>query len=260
MSLNSYDAFISQAVGSVVMRTQPLWGNLPSATLKGFSTQIAGGIIQGLCQSQLMPGSLPSGVTAFVPTHVNFMMTTAGVLLLAKAVSLGSFDIGANSFTDGSAMPSQTLWGTASTQLASPIIAEVTTALSFTSTCTLTCTYKNQGGTGGQTTSAVSLTTASTVGTAGYMQLANGDTGCADITAVTRGGSPGTPSGVVQFWGLIPICMTAQNQAPNGSAENLLNGGMNFVKLGINDRIRGFSLGATTARGISGSIVLVGDN
>src|SRR4051812_8098725 len=126
MSLQTFDDYVSR-VGSKYYLRQPIWGEaqtVTSALILSVTTW------QRVGDTMVLP-SLPSGVTAWIPTMVHAMGFIANTgLMLAKTINLGSFDIGAANtgvFTDGSAMPTATVFNTASTSLCSAIIGEVTT-------------------------------------------------------------------------------------------------------------------------------------
>jgi hypothetical protein len=208
-----------------------------------------------------MPGSLPTGVSGFFPTAFWVNSVVNGGYMLAEMINLGSYDIsGSGTFTDGNAMPTENVLGV-SRQLNSPIIGEVTTALSFSSTCTLTTTYTDQDGNTGASTGAVSLTTGWLVGQMGFLTLASGDCGTIDITNITRGGSPGSPSGVIKFWGIIPYGMVPIfSSSWNGAKSLVAAGGFALRKLGVNAQLGLIRLGATTAGATLGEVILVGDS
>jgi hypothetical protein len=141
------------------------------------------------------------------------------------------------------------------------MIVEVTTPLSFGSTCTITVTYTDQDGNTGATTAAISLTTGWLLNQAGFIQLASGDSGLIDITGVTRGGTPTTPSGVITFWGVIPIAILGQPLASQPAVASVIGGGkFNLIPLGAGDTLTVFRIGSNSAGRTTGELLIVGDN
>lgn len=259
MALATFDAFLSRIANGYYWR-QPIWGQLNSTT----TANIAGtttGTMQRCGDTRAMP-ALPSGVTGYIPTHVMIGSSTGAQLgvLVCKAVNLGTFDIGnttVGTFTDGSAMPQRTVFNTASTYNPGAVLVEVTTATAGTQTST-TVTYVDQDGNTGQTTSFTPVTSA-VAGSTSMLQLASPDWGVRDITAVARSASSG-PTGVLRFWGIIPVSFTSNAISGVPVVDNLLTSGINLVELGASDEIKTFVMGATTAKTMLGEIYLVADD
>lgn len=202
--------------------------------------------------------SLPSGVTKY---RLLGAMGTASInhtLSFFKAISFGSINISTPTFTDGSAWGTQTQLG-ASVTASSPVLLECTTVLNATPG-NLSFTYKNQAGTGGQTSSTLSLGANTVVGSMGYMQLAAGDYGCQDITAATRTAGT-TPTGVIKFWGVQPI---GKVQIAGGSSTipgylNPITSSFNMIELGAGDTVLVVGSGGTGTGAFTGQIWFAGE-
>lgn len=209
-----------------------------------------------------LPGSLPTGVTAFVPTAITLSNSnsSSGNVLAAKLINLGSLDISGASgtFTDGSNMGTATELNTSGNNLYSGVIMEVTTALNSVPG-SFTITYTDQDGHGTETNPTTALGASAPIGSGSILQLNSGDFGVRDITAAARTGGT-TPTGVIKFWGIIPICfMTLSSSTIGPTKENLLTASFNFVKLGAGDVIGLFG-NLTSANSIIGKIDYFGDS
>lgn len=252
-------------IGGGYTKTQQVWGE-QSGSPGGnvFSAQNNSWCITGW--SDDMPGSLPTGVTAFIPASVFLHTNTSGgaglPVIVAKAIELGSFNVGTNTFTDGSAMPTQTVGGN-SLQIASPVMAEITTVLNGTPG-SITITYVDQSGNASETTAAAALSGSAAVGSCGFIPLNTGDWGVRDISAAARTGGS-SHSGVIRFWGLVPFFTAPFGLIGSSSIAqpihvDMLTGKMNFMRLGVNDKIRVFCVNAGVPRAVLGCIQFVGDS
>ena len=260
MAIATFDDLIAQ-IGAGVVRRQPVYTNIPSAlNTSAFGTQRSTGTMARGGRTRAMPGSLPSGVSGFFPVAAILNSSLACSHILGSFVNLGSFDIsGSGTFTDGSAMPTETYLGTSRARI-SPIFVEVTTPLSFSSTANITVSYTDQDG-NASATAAISITNGLLAGQMGFLTLASGDVGCTDIINVTRGGSPGTPSGVIQFWGLVPYGIIPQPTATYPAGESFIGAGSFAArKMGVNEELGIIRYGTQSAGAVMGSIVLVGDD
>lgn len=257
MGISTYDHLIAQ-VGLRNAAWQRIYDEVGATTTNLIGTTLG---VQRLGTTTVLP-TLPSGVTGYIPTSLSLMQSTgtSGVSLIGSIINLGSIDISGASgtFTDGVAMPTVTELGV-SRVMSSVIIAEVTTALNATPG-SITVTYTDQDGVS-SSTAALPLAASAAVRSCAFITLAAGDTGCRDITAVSRSGGT-TPTGVVKFWGIVPIALINPSPAgPGGNTfENLITHGFNWVKLGAAARVEGFFFSATAAKTIDGDIYFVGDN
>jgi hypothetical protein len=157
-------------------------------------------------------------------------------------------------------MPTVTELGLASQATASALIVEVTTVLAGTAG-SINLTYVNQAGTGGQTTGANPLANSATVGSGGWMPLATGDWGVRSITSVafTGQGASGV-SGVVQFWGLIPLAVGQVVVAGGSTTVNMLGSGFNPYRMGGGAAMGAFAFTVSNTQAMVGDIFVVGDN
>lgn len=260
-SVASFNDMVARIGGNYFLN-QPIYGEVTASTTASFFGSISGSG-QRVGNTATLP-ALPAGVSAYIPLVVDLGNSTgaSSSVLLCKAVDLGSFDIGAANtgvFTDGSAMPTATIMNTASTSYASAVLVEVTSALSGTQTL-VTVTYTNQDGTSGQTATSTTPTTGAAVRSTSFVTLSGSDWGVRDITAVSRVSSSG-PTGVLKFWGIIPICLSYNVQVAGGiTVENLLTSGVNLVRLGGSDVLRTFLFGDNNAKNVLGNVYILGDS
>lgn len=200
--------------------------------------------------------SVPAGTTDYKILAGMLITNVAFPVMIYKLVNLGTLNIGTNTFTDGSAMP--TVGGTQSSGIC---IVEVTTALNATPGA-FTATYVNQAGTGGKVSTSSSLTASAAVGQCGILRFAAGDNALQDITAATQSGGT-TPSGVLQFWGCLPIATLLGNSGTTGNLPNTFNNltsAFNFLPLAAGDKVGFFSTTSASATGFMGSFTVLGDS
>lgn len=214
-----------------------------------------------------MPGSLPTGVSQFIPTAVSMMTASSATnILIGKRVSFGSIDISGASgtFTDGSNMGTRTEFNTAATKMYSPIFVEVTTALNATPG-SLTVTYVDQDNNTAETTTAQTLPASAVVGNiVGMINLNGTDVGAYDVTAATR--SLGTtPTGVLNLWGMIPFGIITASENISSTQlgtrmESLLTDGFSWNPLAAGDEIAMVGMVSNVAVRTIGTITVVGDS
>jgi len=235
MTLTTIDAIVKR-VGDGFCLVEQIIKDLPATATTVFT---GGGATSYVVGGYTVP-SMPSGVSAFIPTQI--IPISAGTLRLwaFKVIDLGSLSLATPTFTDGSAMPTVTELGV-SRQIAGPVIAEVETAFNATPG-NFTVTYVDQDGNGAETIASTALTASATVGSVSALPLNSPDWGVQDITTATRTGGT-TPSGVVRFWGCIPLgyCLTGLNAAGNPTVMNFYGQCMNPTRLAAGDRIRVFA-------------------
>lgn len=210
---------------------------------------------------QTMPGSLPSGVTSFMPTYVAGEGSAAGtghVLMVTELIKFGEITLATPTFTDGATMGTATELG-ATIDVASPVIAEVTVALNATPG-SLQITYVDQAGNAAEANTAQALTASSPIGSTGVCHLNSGDWGVRDITTATRTGGT-TPTGTLDLWGTKPICFMFNSSANTLSTNaDLLTNGL-VRRLGAGAKVGVFLLGTgIAASGYGGMIRFVGDD
>ena len=257
MPLKSYDEFIKRISDGYWMQ-QPIWGEIATTTTGTFlaNNQFS---IQKIGFTKNLP-TLPSGVTNYICTRMFIACSVFDVgFLFAKIIDFGNLNIAGPTFTNGVAMPTVTELG-ASNQIASAVLVEVTTALNATPG-SLQITYVDQDGNTAEANTAQAMTASSVKNSVGWAILNGTDWGVRDITGATRTGGT-SPTGVVQFWGLIPLAFmgTGQTSAGITPVENLLTSGFNPVRLGGGDVLAGFCTSSTSVRGLFGSLYFVGDN
>lgn len=252
MSLQTYNDFINRVGGNFTLE-EPIYGDLSVGT-----TTTALGGINGTYQlngySRTLP-TLPSGVTAYIPTRVSLIGSATYAYMLCKAINMGSLDLATPTFTDGAAFPTVTELGV-SRQTSGAIFMEVTTALN-SAPGSITVTYVDQDGNTAETTTAQALAASSVTGSAGWILLNSPDWGVRDITTATRTGGT-TPTGVVKFWGLIPIAFLTS--VSGFDFRNLLTHSFNPIRLGAGDNIRLFGWSGNPGKTVLGDIFYIGDN
>lgn len=262
MAITSYNDLIAR-IGGNYWLSQPLWGEQTATVTSTISgSDFASVATARLGEGKALPSGLPTGVTSYIPTRVTSAVSVAGQsILICKMVNLGSLDISGASgtFTDGSAMPTVTELGV-SRQIASPVLMEVTTVLNATPG-TITITYVDQDGNGAETTAGHVLTASVAVRSVGTVLLNSTDWGASDITAAARSGGT-TPTGVIKFWGIIPISFMSGSPGLAGMTvlDNLLTSGFSWLELGAGDTYGAFVTGNTSAKSIIGDLFFVGDS
>lgn len=259
MAVASYNDLIAR-VGNNYVANWPFYGETAA------TTGIFGGCnmaLQRIGHGRTLP-SLPSGVTGYIATAAQGLILTSSSLrtvFVCECINLGTLDISTPTFTDGSAMPTQTVLGS-SINTYSSVLVEVTTALNATPG-SFTVTYVDQSGNAAETTTAQTLpTTNNGIGCAGWVNLNTGDVGVRDITTATRTGGT-TPTGVIKFWGILPICQLCTAGGGTIYVEPMLTQDFMWAKLSAASDIRLFSFsGGSSIVGtaITGSISIVGDS
>lgn len=208
------------------------------------------------------PSVLPSGVTAFIPAELSIqtsaLFNTGAQVLIAEMIELGSLNIATNVFTDGSAMPTRTVFGT-STQLISPVYVEWDSSAPTGTGRSITITYVDQDGNAAETTSNFVINNGSAQWAGGTFPLNLGDWGAKDLTGASLVAGSGT--GTLKFYGLVPVVMfTSGVSGGLTTIVDLINMGI-VRRLGANAKLGLF--GATLAASASsfvGYIRWVGDN
>jgi len=131
------------------------------------------------------------------------MDSSLGLMIACIDIDLGLLVVSGNAFTDGSAMPSRTIPGGASAQLASIIpVVQVSAAMTATAPV-LTTTYVNQAGTGSRTCT-MTLPNNCALDSCFLMapHLQSGDMGIQDVTNISI--STGS-AGSLHVRGLLPV-------------------------------------------------------
>ena len=206
--------------------------------------------------AQAIPSSLPSGVTAYLPTQIHGGTNLLGFFLgVYHMINLGSIDISTNTFTAGSNMGTTTFGGQTVSR-SGVLFAEVTTALNATPG-NLNVTYVDQSGNTAETNTAVALATAAPVGSGVFVRLNIGDGAVREVTGANNSGGT-SPTGVIKFWGLIPIGSTITNAYHGGFVIDAFNK-RPLYRLPANAILGGVVSGGTSAGGLEGSIRYVGD-
>jgi hypothetical protein len=255
MPVTTFNEFLAR-ISAGYEHLIPVWGEATTATVVLGSNTIP---IKRIGWASSTPASFPNGVSAFIPSEVYASRSvTDGTLLFAWLINFGDLDIAGPTFTDGSAMPT-VLEGNVSRQLDSAVLIEVTTALS-SSPGSITVTYVDQDG-NTETTAAQSLGASAPVRSSGFILLNPPDRGARDITNATRTGGT-TPTGVIRFWGIVPIAfMGISPLNPGGVAyQNLITESFNYLRLGTDATLGVFSFGSTATEAIVGAIKMVGDS
>lgn len=260
MPLTSYDDFLAR-IGTGHWLNQPFWGEMAAAAVNLGGTLLSW---VRLGHAKNLPDPLPSGVTSYVVTQVAHSQSRTGsasdhVFLFGRLIDLGNLDIAGPTFTDGAAMPSYTELGV-SRQIPSPILIEVTTALN-SSPGSMTVTYQDQDANTAETTASQALGASATVGSSGSIALNDPDWGAIDITTATRTGGS-SPTGIVQFWGIHPLCASLVPAQTEAHCENIITSGVNLLHLPAGAALGGFMATALTnhTKAILGNIFVVGDS
>lgn len=259
MAITSIDDNIARAGGSYI-RTDPFWIDYTTttSTVIAGSTSIAG--ILGMLRP--MPGSLPTGITKFIPNSASVAvgLGSGQGTIIGKLVRLGQLDISGPTFTadatTSGAMPTITELNV-SRQIHSALFIRVKTALNATPG-SITVTYVDQDGNASETTSAAALTASCAVGSTALVTLNTGDTGVRSISTATRTGGT-TPTGVVEFYGFIPwkILPGIGNMI---NTESTYSPGFANISLSAGESLGIIAFGLPTARTFCGYITYIGDS
>lgn len=255
MGIQDFNSLIQN--GLSYSKAEPIMGEMPVTT-----AQYAGGISMHRIGYTRVIETLPSGVISVIPTVIDIANTQTGLCILAgRATLLGSLDISGASgtFTPGSAMPTRTSLGASRPTWSVPIM-EVTTALN-SAPGSWTITYTDQDGNSGNATTSVGFGNSSVVGSAVTTTLVDGDAGVRSIEAASRSGGT-TPTGVVAFYGIEPLCLIATSTAVvSNFQDDLIIGQTNMMEMVAGDSIIFYSIGNTAnAKAILGRISYVGNN
>lgn len=201
------------------------------------------------------PGSFETGVTAYIPTEVTLNVSTSMPSMVCEMIDMGSLNLGTNTFTDGAAAPTRTYLGT-SRSLPMQLWIECTTALNATPG-NVTFTYVDQDNNTAEASTSQAATASATKGSGSFATLNGNDWGVLDITTASQSGGT-SPSGVIKFWGVIPISYILP-AAIGAAASDILPENGNFMRLGTSAQLGVISLGTTTATSSHGFIRMVGD-
>ncbi len=180
-----------------------------------------------------LPGTLETGVTAYIPTEIFAHTSTnqGGGIIVGELINFGSLNISTNTFTDGSAMPTRTIFNT-STAMCSPIFMEVEVALNATPG-TLVVTYVDQNGNTAEASTSHTLTASAIPGSTSTVVLNTTDWGARDVTNAVRSAGT-TPTGTIRFWGIVPIAIVPEG---NGTAGLSVGGSIDLLNSGIVRRL-----------------------
>lgn len=201
------------------------------------------------------PSSFETGVTAYIPTEITINVSASMPAMVCEMIDMGSLNLGTNTFTDGAAAPTRTYLGT-SRALPVQLWIETTTALNATPG-NITFTYVDQDNNTAETSASLAATASSTKTSGSFATLNSPDWGVLDVTAAAQSGGT-SPTGVIKFWGIIPISYTLPAAIISGSTDILPENG-NFTRLGTSAQLGVISLGTTTAMSTHGYIRMVGD-
>jgi hypothetical protein len=258
MAVSSYNDIIAR-IGSGYAAKWPFYGEAQvTVGLVGAGNTS----IQKIAYARTMP-SLPTGVSQYLLTAVqgHHGVGVVRTTMVCEVIDLGSLNIAGPTFTDGTTFPTRTELGS-SRQTYGPIFAEVTTALNATPG-SIAVTYVDQDGNTAETTSSTALPTSNNgIGTTGFILLNSGDIGAQDITTATRTGGT-TPTGVIQFWGILPLCYAATSSTGAIFIQPMLTNGFMWARFGADAKIRIFeTTGGTTtaASSLAGVLDIVGDS
>jgi len=211
--------------------------------------------------AERVPDPLPAGVSAYVPTELSWHQSLGGpggrAILVAELIDLGSIDISGASgtFTDGATMPTRDELGV-SRQIDNAVIIDVETALNATPG-SIAITFTDPAG-GSVGTGALVMGASCPVSSAGFVPLGTGVTGARDITAATRTGGT-TPTGVLRFWGVLPIGIYLNGAVPTAGLIEPLWQRYVFRRLGAGARIGLFGHATFAASAGVGTIRMIGD-
>lgn len=203
--------------------------------------------------------TFPSGVTGYIPLEVNVTHTVslATPILLCEMFSMGTLNVATSTFTDGEAYPTVNALGS-SVQQFGPVIFEWQSAAPTGTGRSITVTYRDQDNNTAETTASITLNNSSSQYAGSTLPLNSGDIGVVDITNATSN-SVGT--GIIEFWGFIPIATWVATHTAGISIPLDMIGNNLVSRIGANKRLGLFQVGgAATAGGAVGQVRFVGDN
>ncbi len=255
-NIQSEDDFIARCFASVdadILFDMDIQTATTATLITGQTTAVS------LNSAKFTLPSLPSGVTAYIPTMISDCYSSVlHTLYVCKIVHFGVLDISTNVYTADATMPTYTE-GNNSNVTYSGVFASVNTALNATPG-TLVITYTNQAGTTSVSSPSATLTASAATNTAsataGLIPLATTDYGVQAVTGAVRSGGT-TPTGKLDFWGTIPITIVNAGLIANCAAYKPLH--FNGQRLAAGDVIQTFSMGSAAIRRITMNLRLVGD-
>jgi len=200
--------------------------------------------------------ALPSGVTGYRLTGATVYSSVTATYQLVKLVNFGSLNIATPAFTAGVSMPTVTEAGV-SRQISSPILAEVTTTLNATPG-SITLNYVDQDGNASEAITAIAMTGNCIAKSCGFIVLNGTDSAARSISSVTRTGGT-TPTGVVNFWGVVPYAFVTVVATSSMATVNLLTCNPAPPLLAADDELYLLTLGATGVRRLTGTLHFVGE-
>lgn len=258
MPLKNYQDIVARAFSGYCHK-QRINGEIQTTTTLVVTTDNSGSQRCGDTKALITP--YPSGVTGYILSAIKSLncSTSSLTCVIGKMVDLGSLNIGTNTFTDGSQMPTYTALGV-SKQFASPIFIEVTTALNATPG-SITVTYVDQDGNTAEAAASQNLTGSAVANSVGFVRFNANDWGAIDITDATQSGGT-SPSGVIKFWGMVPMYMgpVVSNTAQIGINHNNLTDSISAFRFANGDVIGCFILFSTVTKAMEGWLNFVGDN
>lgn len=255
MPLLSIEDFIS--------RVETGYGQIRQGSFYWPASTVSGGQRPINQSSYFAPiASLPSGVTAFIPTCLhhfnrngNSISTIFGVEIL-----LGSINLATNTFTDGAAMPTVTELGVASQVTASSVMVRVKNTTN-SSPGTVTMTYTNQDGTTSRSVALDALSSAPVGSMIFQSSMQSTDWGVRDVTNLVQSGGS-SPSGEIEVIGLIPLgtLFSGINDVTMGFLDFLCQD-FNLIKMDATSKtkITGLALDTGSSAGVT-QVFMVGDS
>jgi hypothetical protein len=254
-ALTTPEQVLARACGSTTYEwRESFYGYAPVARSSVFSAAGAAQLVQRLAFLPTLPGSLETGVTAYIPTKFECYSTLGVPAILAELINFGSINLSTGTYTNNDAMPTRTVLGS-SRQLVSPVIAEVEVATNALPG-SVTVSYTDQDGNAG-TTAAMAISASCPVNSCGVAVLASGDVGVVDVTNVVQSGGT-TPTGTLRFWGWVPISMSQAAPSTYALNTNLLAEGQ-INRLAASTKLGVFGIGLVTAGVTFGTVHYVGD-
>lgn len=255
-ALTTPEQVLARACGSTPYEwREPFYGYAAAARTSLFSGAGAAQLIQRAAYLPNLPGSLETGVTAYIPVKFECFSSTGSPVLFAELVNFGSLNLATNTFTNNDAMPTRTVLGS-SKQMLSPILVEVEVALNATPG-SVQLTYVDQDGNTGQLTTSHAMGASSVVGSCAIAVLAAGDTAVADVTAAVQSGGT-SPTGTLRFWGVMPLTLSQSAPSTYALNTNLLAEGQ-CDRLAASAKVGVFHIGSVTAGATIGAVHYVGD-
>ena len=231
-------------------------------TVTTVATTTSGFVSAGRFPRNFTIPTVGAGLTGMVfpyfkmSSNQNLSMLVGGLEYLLGTITANG---GTGTFVAGSSMPTKTVSGTSLQTSSGLLFAVISTVMVGAGTYTLNLTYTNQGGTGGQTITAMNIPNVAAVASAFFINpyLANGDRGIQTLTAATLTGT----SGVIKIYGLLPLAFaSSENSTHPLSMPNVMMIPANIYTCTAGETLGFYEVGTTGVSDLVVALNGIGEN